>query len=80
MTNATATNNPANTIDTSPDHQHYDSKKRHWYRHMNGTIYCEGSKVLSRLDFSTLQATAADCETIEIASMLYAKWNSVPRF
>ena len=80
MTNVIATDNPTNTVDTSPEHQHFDSKGRHWYRHMNGTIYCDGSRILMRLDSSTLQATAADCETIEIASMLYSKWKSVPRF
>lgn len=67
-----AQNNPANTIDQR--HQHLDARGRHWYRHMSGSIYCDGSLILQRLDARTIQATAADADMVETAGKLFAQW------
>ena len=66
---------PADTEDTNPKHRFTDKLGRSWHRHLNGALYCDGTRVLQRLDSRTVQVTATDSLMIETAGALHREWN-----
>jgi len=66
---------PGNTEDPNPAHRFMDALGRHWHRHMSGSLYCDGTRVLQMLDEKFVQVTATDWEMIETAGKLHRDWN-----
>ena len=67
--------NPANTIDTNLKHRHIDRHGNEYYRHLDGTIYCNGSRVLRKTDDSTFEAMSGSLCIIATATVMYEKWS-----
>jgi hypothetical protein len=66
---------PGNTDDPDKSHRFTDELGRHWHRHMNGALYCSGTRVLQILDSKIVQVTATDWEMIVTAGKLHREWN-----